>query len=243
MMGVPPPEPPGQVMTVEQQADLDCLTLARGLDGRPSPLFGKVDPERMTRVFSDRLRRSDSSRDWTSLAGDGSAVRFGWYLGHVDACAVRLNQPTAHPRLRPESVRASVWLDAHEAQWHATIEDAPKGYRFIVDCVRGCIPPMRYVQDIGDAPISLFRPWDGDDLVYSIWAGGSAYRVRVWKVSLGGVSQVLDASSRGRPDILSAADGTPVVRTYEAESGVGPRSPVAWEYRGGVFIKDPQESR
>lgn len=237
MMTAPPPEPSGQVMTVEQQADFDCLIFAKALkDGPPSLL--RLDAEGMERAFLGRLRQSNGSTDWASLANDGASVRYGWFMDQMHWCPTRVKRPSARPPTSDESARATVWLDADQAQFLAKIEDGPKGYRLVVDCVRGCIPRTRYVQDVSDTPISLFRLWDGDDLLYSVWAGGSAYRVRAWQVTRGKVIQLLKASSRGRPDFVSAPDGAPVVRTYEADSGVQVPATVAWVYRNGAFTSD-----
>lgn len=242
MMIAPLPDPPGQVMTMEQQADLDCLIFAKALKDQP-PSLPKSDAEAMERAFLDRLHESNGARDWASLANDGASVRYGWFMGQMSWCPTRLKRPTARPPSSEESARATVWLDVDQAQFLAKIADGPKGYRLIVDCVRGCIPRTRYVQDVPDAPISLFRLWDGDDLLFSVWAGGSAYRVRAWQVSRGKITQLLEASSRGRPDFLSAPDGTPVVRTYEADSGDQAPAPVAWAFRNGTFTRDREGSR
>jgi hypothetical protein len=224
-------------MTVEQQADLDCLTFAKALGSLPSESVARRDADAMVRVFTVRLVHSDAAREWASLAGDGSSVTYGWFMGQMDRCRDRLKRPLAGLPLSDDRVRASVWLDADQAQLLAKVEDGPRGYRLIVDCVRGCIPRTRYVQDVSDSPISLFRLWDGDDLLFSVWAGGSAYRVRVWKVSRGAVVELLEASSRGRPDISSAVDGAPTVRTYEADGGTQPTNAVTWEYRDGAFTR------
>jgi hypothetical protein len=239
----PPVDPAGQVMTFEQQVDLDCLTLAKALQGLPAPPLGKRNADAMVRVFSDRLMQSDPSRNWAAITPEGSSVMYGWFMGQLQSCPARVKQPSVLPLLGEDSVRSSVWLDADDAQLLAKIEDGPKGYRLVVDCVRGCIPRTRYVQDISDSPISLFRLGDGDDLLFSIWAGGSAYRVRVWKLSRGGVVQLLKASSRGRPDFVSTDDGAPAVRTYEADSGLQDPHPMTWEYRNGNFTRGSENRR
>jgi len=236
-----PLDPAGQMMSFEQQVDLDCLTFAKALQGLPSPPLGNGDT--MVRVFSDRLTRSDASKNWAASTNNGSSVRYGWFMGQLQWCPTRLKRPSARPPLSEDSVKASVWLDADEAQLLAKIEVGPRGYRLVVDCVRGCIPRTRYVQDIEDTPISLFRLWDRDDLVFSVWSGGSAYRVRVWKLSKGGAVQLLEASSRARPDFVSASDGSVAVRTYEAESGVQAPNPVTWEYRNGNFTRGTENRR
>lgn len=230
-------QPAAHFMTVQQQADLDCLSIAGSIKALSKPLPGHLSADRMLRVFSDRLKRSDPTRDWASLAEPPSSVEYGWFMAEVPTCEARIKEPYRISSHMPEGVRASLWVNADQANLLVQIQDGPRGYRFIVECVRGCIPPTQYTQMIGDAPISLFRTWDGDDLVYSVWAGGSAYRVRVWRVTRARVTQVLEASSRARPDFMTSTDGSPEVRTYEADGGVDIPSPVVWEYHGGTFSR------
>ncbi|MCR5877738.1 hypothetical protein [Phenylobacterium sp. J367] len=96
------------------------------------------------------------------------------------------------------------------------------------------------MQDVGDAPLGLFQLMDGDDLVYSTWASGSAYRVRVWSVRGGHLAQVLEASTRDRPEFVTGRDGAPEVRTTEADGGTQPRRTVVWRYDGAAFQRIEQ---
>lgn len=230
----PPPAPPGHLMTIEEQVDLDCLTFAKALQGSALPLRGKDQAGAMVREFSDRLTKSDPRRDWQALTIDPDSIVYGWFMGQSTFCPERLKRPSVQPQ---ESLWASVQFEVGRVEWLAKVDDGPRGYRLVVDCLRGCLPRTRYVESVPDNPISLFRLWDGDDLLLSVWSGGSTYRVRAWKVGARGVVPMLEASSRSRPDFLSATDGAPVVRTYEADSGVGPRTPVTWEYRDGAFSR------
>lgn len=222
--------------TADQQADLDCLSLAYGLRSPPTALLNKGEADRMARIYLDRLKRSDPTKRWASLTASPSSIAFGWFVSRLGNCRARLEGLSRRPIKAADDTRASLWVLEDEAQLHVWVEDAPSGYRLVVDCVRGCRPRVRYSQNVDDTPISLFRLWDGDDLVYSVWSGGVAYRVRVWKVNHLGVSEVLEASSRGRPDFVSSADGAPQIRTYEAD-GAGPMQTVQWEYRAGGFSR------
>jgi dipeptidyl aminopeptidase/acylaminoacyl peptidase len=80
---------------------------------------------------------------------------------------------------------------------------------------------------------------DQDDLVFSLWSGGSSYRVRVWQVSDAGVRKVAELPSRGRPDFLTDDAGRSAIRTYEADSGVEPFKPTLWSFVKGRFVVAP----
>jgi hypothetical protein len=225
------------LISSQQQTDLDCLSVGGAIKGLSKGSRHNVDAERLVRVYLGRLQRSDRSRDWKSLVTPPSAMRYGWFMGQIGECRAHLkgsSKATAAPAETKASLRV---VDGEMAELQIQIQDGPSGYRLVIDCVRGCSGPIRYSQDISDTPIGLFKLWDGDNLVYSIWAGGSAYRVRAWSVSGHGVSQVLEASSRGRPDFLSGADGEPTIRTYEAEGGTQSRQPALWQYREGKFSR------
>lgn len=226
------------MMTAQQQADLDCygfgLTLQASLKGARSDGV----PEKIVRVYQDRLRKSDGARDWKALTSSTSTMRYGWFMGLMQSCQDGAAATTKTPRSAPHTPWASLrFTDTDQVEFRAEIQDGPDGYRAIIDCVRHCPAQIRYSQDIGETPLGLFKRWDGDDLVYSTWAGGSAYRVRVWAVTSHGVSQVLDVASRARPDFLATKDGVSVVRTYEADSGVQPPTPVTWRYQSGRFSR------
>ena len=170
-----------------------------------------------------------------------SETLYGWFMTETLLCKARLRSQNASFASKPwGSMRVT---DRERSDLRVEIQDGPVGYRFVVDCVRGCLATSRYLQDISDSPIGMFKLWDGDDLVYSIWAGGSAYRVRVWAVTARGVSQVLEASSRARPDFLSGPDGAPEIRTFEADGGTQPQRQVLWRFRAGTFAKTEADAR
>ena len=84
----PPPETPPAV-TVQQQADLDCvsvgLALGGGLRGR-SPWDG-----RLVRYYLGRLTLSDRDRDWRTLViplPDGTTYRS--FMERLGQCRERL---------------------------------------------------------------------------------------------------------------------------------------------------------
>lgn len=225
--GLPP-------VTAEQQADLDCLGVGLAMKDMTPRARSSPRAERIVRVYLNRLRESDGARDWKAQVPSAATMVYGWFMGQMQECAAGTETSRHVPRAPWASLR---FTDDDLVQFRAEIQDGPEGYRAVIDCLNHCPVSIRYLQDIGDTPLGLFRRWDGDDLVYSIWAGGSAYRVRVWAVTSHGVSQVLDVASRGRPDFLSARDGESLVRTYEADGGAQPERIVTWRYRSGRFSR------
>jgi len=147
----------------------------------------------------------------------------------------------ALPALLPNagSPVASLRVDGERSTFSVTVEErASVGYDVRIECVSTCAQPIAFSETVGDAPMGLFSR-DQDDLVFSVWSGGSAYRVRVWQVSDAGVRKVAELSSRGRPDFLTDGAGRSAIRTYEAESGVEPLKPVLRSFIRGRFVVTP----
>lgn len=132
---------------------------------------------------------------------------------------------------------ASLHIDDGRSAFAATITpDDAAGYRIAIDCTGQCSVPASYSETVDDVPLGLFSR-DQDDLILSLWSGGSAYRVRVWSIADGQVRKVAELSSRGRPEFLTAPGGGILIRTYEAESGVTAQHRVDWTLAGGRFVR------
>jgi hypothetical protein len=117
-------------------------------------------------------------------------------------------------------------------------ENARTGYDLRIRCVSACGQPVDVHEPVDDVLMGLFTR-DQDELVFSWWSGGSAYRVRVWQVSDWGVRKVAELSSRGRPDFLTDEMGRPAIRTYEADRGVNPLKSVLRSFIRGRFVVAP----
>lgn len=223
-------------ISAEQQANLDCLNLSVPLGSAAYAPLEIKQSQQLRRVYLARLRESDERRDWMSLATLPLNVRYGWYMGLLNTCIVAAKRNLRVDQGSLGSISASVTLvDPGVSDFRIEVQDGPVGYRWVADCLRGCGKGMRYSQDISDTPISLFRLWDGDDLIYLVWAGGSAYRVRVWKVGVTGVAKLLEASSASRPEFLTMSGGEQAVRTRERSEGPEAGRSIVWTYRDGVF--------
>lgn len=132
---------------------------------------------------------------------------------------------------------ASLRVDGDGSTFKVDItERASEGYEIAIDCVRRCPKPIHYRDVTADTPLGLFSR-DQNDLIFSTWSGGSAYRVVVWSVSDGRIRKVAELSSRGRPDFMNGSDGKPVIQTYEADSGADPLLRVRWIFANGRFVR------
>ncbi|WP_421838045.1 hypothetical protein [Novosphingobium sp.] len=115
-------------------------------------------------------------------------------------------------------------------------EGLPGGNQIAIDCTENCTRAVHYRETTGDAPLGLFSR-DQNGLVFSIWSGGSAYRVIVWSVAGTSVQKVVELSSRGRPNFLSDANGRPAIEIFEGESGFVPLHRVRWTFIKGHFVR------
>lgn len=134
---------------------------------------------------------------------------------------------------------ASLRVDADRATFLAIIEeDRVHGYKIQIKCVAKCSHSMSYSEPVGDSPLGLFYGENG--LLYSKWAGGSAYRVRVWRVTDKGVEKVGEFASWHRePDFTSDKLGRPAIRVYEGGFDFAlTLRPVLWTYIHGRFLRE-----
>jgi hypothetical protein len=128
-------------------------------------------------------------------------------------------------------------VDADAATYIAKVESDPAvGYKLSIDCVDKCAHPVSYRENVSELPMGLFVR-DQSSLLFSLWSGGSTYRVRVWEVTDAGVHRIIELSSRERPEFLSDRQGRTVIHTFEGESGVGTHTLTSWIYINGRFVR------
>jgi hypothetical protein len=86
----PPADVSSTAITVDQQNDLDCLSIGAVM-GKSAGGSG-ISPwaSRLVRVYLGRLQRSDGSRDWLSMTIPSSAMSYGWFLRRMDECETPL---------------------------------------------------------------------------------------------------------------------------------------------------------
>lgn len=120
----------------------------------------------------------------------------------------------------------------------AVRDDADEKRVLTIDCVAGCPRAVHFVEAYDDVPLGLVQPFDREPIVVAVGAGGSAYRVRAYRVTAAGVTRVLDASTLAAPTIGVSADGMIEVRTTERRDDRATKAEarvVTWTWRRGRF--------
>jgi hypothetical protein len=109
-----------------------------------------------------------------------------------------------------------------------------------IECIEGCAGPVRFSDDPGGTAIGMFRLTDADNLVYTTWVSGSAYRTAVYAVGPNGVHKVFSEYSLGAVDLLGAVAGGPVIRVKQFVSQ-GTRKTVVrswrWNAARKIFVR------
>ncbi len=142
----------------------------------------------------------------------------------------------------PPDLELFARLAVDDAEFSVQVESAPEpvGHRLSIVCARGCPTPVSLVEPHGEVPLTLLRRWDGGPLLYTLWASGSAYRVKVYALSAKAVASVLDVASLARPDFQSDARGDELVRTTERRTERSPPGEVrrvTWAWTGAKFVR------
>lgn len=158
-----------------------------------------------------------------------------------DHCGAMRYLMIAVPALMASTAQpmASLRVEGERSTFSVVVEkSAQTGYEIRIRCVAACDLPIDFHEPIDDVPMGLFTR-DQDELVFSLWSGGSAYRVRIWQVGDRAVRKVAELSSRGRPDFLTDEAGRAAIRTYEADGSVDPMKPVLRSFVRGRFVVAP----
>ncbi len=102
---------------------------------------------------------------------------------------------------------------------------------------RGFVP---FEESSVDTPLSAFRLQDNSMDINTVWAAGSAYRVRIYRIGEKGVVKVLEESSKVFPQFGHAQDGAPIVIMNSSESFQDSdfeQTYQIWKYRDGSYRK------
>jgi len=143
----------------------------------------------------------------------------------------------------PPHLAGSLRVTTDEGVFGAFISEVREaGYEVKITCVSGCPAGIGLRESVEDTPLGLFTR-DQDNLLFSTWSAGSAYRVRVWTLKRSGIVEIAELSSRGRPAFASDRFGRAIIRTFESESGAAPLRPVLWTYSNGAFTRSNDVGR
>ncbi len=126
------------------------------------------------------------------------------------------------------------------------VAEAPDLRRWLtIACVAGCARPIHVREEINDPPLGLLS-LDGSELVYSLWATGCCYVVRVWRVTPTNVEMIFEKGSRGVPSVRTFPDVS--IETYMRPTDERGRDVstklerIAWAYEAGKFVQIPRTS-
>ncbi len=116
-----------------------------------------------------------------------------------------------------------------------------------IHCINNCRSSSSYQEKIDDSPISAFWLWDGSPDLITIWAGGSAYRVRIYRVGKRGIEKVMEESTKTAPQFGIAPDQSLIVVLRNPESPAPQGSFQAngniWTWDGRRYRPAPGETR
>lgn len=108
-----------------------------------------------------------------------------------------------------------------------------------IECVKGCKPAQSYSERMQDGYLGAIRLFDGAEHLITTWAGGSAYRVRVYRLGTNAITKVLEAGSMGAPGMRYDPDGRLVIETTLHGPEGGRANPVSvlhiWDETAGQF--------
>jgi hypothetical protein len=121
-----------------------------------------------------------------------------------------------------------------------------KGYlvfrEITIICVDGCLSQVSYHEEIFDSPISAFRLSDNSPDIITTWDSGSAYWIRIYRISHGVMSKVLEEASVSEPQFKFAKDGSLIVMLSNPDlkpSSKGESNIQAWQFKGKKYQMVP----
>lgn len=83
----------GQPPSASQQADLDCLQIARTIAASQQGPWRTRQADRMEKFYLARLSSTDPSRDWLSMAMPMPNMPYGEFMGRRQRCEAELRRP------------------------------------------------------------------------------------------------------------------------------------------------------
>lgn len=134
-------------------------------------------------------------------------------------------------------VQAKLRISTEEADFLVSVDRAVvKGQegpgRIRIACVRGCLSPIYFEEHDDDAILGLFQPDDTNALLVTTWVTGSAYAVRVYRLSKTGIQKVLDEHSLAPVSFDESQRLT--IRTVPSNGG-HPSKRQLWSWNGRAF--------
>jgi hypothetical protein len=115
----------------------------------------------------------------------------------------------------------------------------PMHRRLEITCGFGSKDSIQYREDTSDRYLGAIRLFDGAEHLITTWAGGSAYRVRVYRLGPDAITKAMEAGSIGAPGMHYDRDGRLVIETTDYGPVGGRANPVSvmhvWDEATGRF--------
>lgn len=114
-----------------------------------------------------------------------------------------------------------------------------KGRQVHIACNSDRMRPLTLRETVFDAPVSIFRLYDGASQIITLWASGSAYHLRIYNVQPDRIVKVLDAGTKSAPQFIYDTDGKPSVVLQNDDAAVAPGTVpvhgVIWTWNGARY--------
>lgn len=124
-------------------------------------------------------------------------------------------------------------------------EAKSSGEKVLIKCIEECRQPVSYEEIVDGNILGVFELLDIGDIIFSTWADGDDYVVRVYKIGSASVTKIFDEHTVLPPDFINVASPGLIVRTSEFDQRAKTKDmPIftEWRWDGASFNKLPQKS-
>ena len=138
-------------------------------------------------------------------AGLVALNELGWRVAIIERSLPSLYGSLVIDRVNRDGGSCSASYEQHRSY--------PTHWRLDINCGFGFKDGIQYREDTSDRFLGAIRLFDGAEHLITTWAGGGAYRVRVYRLGPDAITKVLDAGSIGAPGMRYDPDGRLVIDT------------------------------
>lgn len=115
-----------------------------------------------------------------------------------------------------------------------------------IECVEKCRQPVFFEEKLVDPVLGVFTLSDRDDIIFSIWASGTAYVVRAYKIGPTSAVKVFEEYSKWYPYFIGSSSPGVVIRTFLYDERADPTreepKPRDWRWDGVAFTRIPAKA-
>ncbi len=109
-----------------------------------------------------------------------------------------------------------------------------------IRCIEYCKRHVDYSEKIGDIVVTSFSLGDHSPEFVTIWAGGTCYRVRIYRVEGNRIVKVMEESTKEYPQFVYDKDGEKLIVLGNPYNHIKPGMRTVagqfWKYRGGKYV-------